>query len=214
MPPSPLLFDLDGTLIDSLPDICASANYLRNHYGLPSVPMEVASRWVGDGVFVLMERGLAELDRPFEEIREEAWHTYSEHHYDQCIRLVRPYPGVVEHLTAWHAEGRPMAVVTNKPSRFAARILDHLDLSQYLPVAVCGDTLDVKKPAPDPLHEALHRLGATADGAMMVGDGLQDLRAGKAAGLRTAAVLFGFRDADELRAEGADEYWSSFGVRE
>ena len=104
-----------------------------------------------------------------------------------------------------------MAIVTNKPTRFTSRILEHLELTRYLPVAICGDTLDVKKPDPAPLREALRRLGAPLDAGMMVGDSVQDLRAGKAAQLRTAAALFGFRSEEELRAEGADEYWSAFG---
>ena len=207
---TPLLFDLDGTLIDSLADICASANHLRGAYGLPPVPESAARAYVGDGVFALMERCLAEHG-PLEPIREQAWQIYSEHHFEQCTALVRPYPGVVDALTRWRADRHPMAVVTNKPTRFVMRILDHLQLTEFFGAVVCGDTLDVKKPDPAPVHEALRLLGATAATATMVGDSVQDLRAGKAAGTRTVAALFGFSDEASLRAEGADEYWSSFG---
>ena len=112
----------------------------------------------------------------------------------------------------WRAEQRPMAVVTNKPTQFTTRILEHLQLTPYLPVAICGDTLSVKKPDPEPLREALRRLGQPLNAGTMVGDSVQDLRAGKAAGLRTVAVLFGFRSEEELRGEGADEYWTTFGT--
>lgn len=210
MTSAPLLFDLDGTLIDSLPDIAASANHLRKSFGLDPAPLSVARSYVGDGVMVLMERCLAELG-PFEPHREQAVETYFSHHLEQCTRLVAPYPEVETHLRRWADGGRPMAVVTNKSTLFVHRILDHLELTRYLPVAICGDTLGLKKPDPAPVHEALSRLGVPTDGAMMVGDSLQDLRAGRAAGIRTAAVLFGFSDAAVLRAEGADEYWRSFG---
>ncbi len=211
MPPAPLIFDLDGTLADTLGDICASANHLRRAFGLDPAPLAVARAWVGDGAAAMLERALAEVG-PFD--RERAWATYAAHHLQQCTRLVQPYPGVAARLALWRAEGRPMAVVTNKPRMFTERILAHLGLSALLPIAVCGDTLPVKKPDPEPLREALRRLGAPAGRGMTVGDGLQDLRAGKAAGLRTAAVLFGFRDPAVLRAEGADEYWVAFGVVE
>lgn len=207
---SPLLFDLDGTLIDSLADIAASANHLRVSYGLQPVASEAARSWVGDGVFALMERCLAELG-PLDPIRDEAWNRYSEHHFEQCTRLVRPYPGVSACLAQWQAVGHPMAVVTNKPTRFVTRILDHLQLTDFFPAVVCGDTLPVKKPDPEPVREALRRLGNPPGTATMVGDSVQDLRAGKAAGVRTAAALFGFSDEEALRREGADEYWPAFG---
>lgn len=207
----PLLFDLDGTLIDSLPDILASANHLRASFGLPDLPAETARSYVGDGVFVLMERCLSDLG-PFEPRREQAWSVWVDHHLEQCTRLVQPYPGVTDWLARWQDADRPMAVVTNKPARFTLRILDHLELTQYLPVVISGDTLAAKKPDPAPLREALNQLGVPGDDATMVGDSVQDLRAGKAAGLRTAAALFGFRSEEELRSEGADEYWASFGV--
>ena len=210
MPALSMLFDLDGTLIDSLADLRASANHLRAAFGLPPVSAEIARTYVGDGVFKLMERSLAELG-PFEPVREVAWRIYAEHHIEQCTALVRPYPGVREHLALWRSEGRRLAVVTNKQQRFVAKILAHLELTDCFAAVICGDTLAVKKPDPEPLHEALRRVGGAAPEALMVGDSLQDLRAGKAAGTRTAAALFGFTDAAVLRAEGADEYWDRFG---
>jgi phosphoglycolate phosphatase len=208
-----LLFDLDGTLVDSLADIGASANAVRAAFGLPPASEAAIRAFVGDGALVLLERALAGAG-PFDALRERAWALYQEHHAEQCTREVRPYPGVVEHLERWHGERRPLAVVTNKPARFAHAILEHLGLDRLLPVVIGGDTLGERKPSPAPVHEALTRLRAPAAGASLVGDGIQDLRAGKAAGVRTVAALFGFHDAAALRAEGADEYWSAFGVAE
>jgi phosphoglycolate phosphatase len=204
------LFDLDGTLADTLADIAASVNHVRTAHHLPALTTVQVRGFVGDGALKLLERALAEVGA-FETIRDTAWQIYREHHLAQCTVHVQPYPGVVRWLERWHAERRPLGVVTNKSSAFVLRILEHLDLARFFPVVICGDTLPFKKPDPRPLRVALERLGAAHGQAMMVGDGLQDLRAGKAAGLRTAAVLFGFRDEALLRAEGADEYWRRFG---
>lgn len=212
MSKSAILFDLDGTLVDSLGDIAASANHLRRLHGLKTLTEKEVRGMVGDGAAKLLERALAEAQEPWDQAA--AMDLYIEHHQEQCTRQVQPYPGVLEHLRTWQAQGHPMAVVTNKPERFARQILDHLGLDELLPVLVGGDSSPARKPSPVPLLAALESLGASKAGAMMVGDGLQDIRAGKAAGLRTAAVLFGFRDEISLRAEAADEYWRKFGVPE
>ena len=208
----PILFDLDGTLVDSLGDIRASANHVRAHYGLGPLARSEVREMVGDGVVRLIERALRSCEATVE--MSEAWPIYERHHTDQCTRLVQPYPGVREHLERWAAAGRALAVVTNKPLRFANAILDHLELGHLFGAVIGGDSTPERKPSPAPLREALRLLGMPIDRGTMVGDGVQDLRAGKAAGLRTAAVLFGFRDAATLRAEGADEYWARFGEPE
>jgi len=212
MPDSPVLLDLDGTIVDSLADIAASANHVRATFGLSPLPLAAVRQMVGDGVTMLLQRALA--DAPTAIAASDAWPIYDAHHRDQCIREVRPYPGVPETLARWRSEGRPLAVVTNKPEHFARRILDHLDLTRFFGAVIGGDSVAERKPDPAPLREALRRLGADARGGLMAGDGLQDLRAGRAAGLRTAAALYGFRDPASLRAEGADEYWVAFGVPE
>lgn len=205
----PLLFDLDGTLVDSLPDIAASVNHVRVAYGLAALPVAEVAGMVGDGQNRLLQRALPGIPAA-EHARAEA--LYRGHHLEQCTHLVRPFEGVVAHLQRWHAQGVPMAVVTNKAGVFAGRILDTLGLRPYLPVLIDGDDENERKPSPTPCLRALRQLGAPAGRGTMIGDGLQDLRAGKAAGLRTLAVLFGYRDEAVLRAEGADGYWSAFGV--
>lgn len=212
MDTTPMLFDLDGTLVDSLADIHASVDHVRACFELPPLPRERVRAMVGDGVQRLLERALAELANP--PAFEAAYPLWVAHHAEQCTVHVRPYPGVREHLARWRGDGRALAVVTNKPERFARRILAHLDLETLLPVVIGGDTIAQRKPSPAPLLAALDALGIRRRAGLMVGDGVQDLRAGKAAGMRTAAVLFGFRDAAVLRAEGADEYWTAFGVVE
>ena len=209
----PLLLDLDGTLADTLEDIRASTNYVRSAYQLEPLPADAVRDLVGNGVLSLLKNALREAG-PFAAVRERAWSLYREHHGHQCVVHVRPYPGTREHLTRWHREGRPLAVVTNKPEAFASAILDHLELTPYLPVLIGGDTTPHKKPSPEPIWAALDRLGTPRQPAIMVGDSPTDMRAGRAAGLTTIAALYGFRTEDELRREGADIYWRSFGEEE
>ncbi len=213
--PAAFLFDLDGTLADTLPDLAASTNHVRGAHGLPPVAEDAVRRFVGDGARTLLRRALAELgDAVDDALLDRAFAAYAAHHMEQCTTRTAAYPGVREHLDALRRRGHPLAVVTNKPERFAVPVVRHLGLADLLPVVVGGDTLPVKKPDPAPLRHALDRLGAAADGATMVGDGVQDLRAGKALGARTIGCLFGYGDPALLRAEGADRWWRAFGVLE
>ncbi|MEC8252610.1 MAG: HAD-IA family hydrolase [Planctomycetota bacterium] len=213
MSPAPaFLFDLDGTLADTLPDLAASTNYVRSLHGLPAVDAAVVRSFVGDGARALLRRALHEaaLD---DAALDAAFDAYVEHHAEQCTRACRLFDGVAEHLHDLVDRGHPIAVVTNKPERFARPVVAHLGLDAFTDVVVGGDTLPTRKPDPAMLSHALARLGAPSGGATMVGDSLQDLVAGKALGARTVACLFGYSAPDALRAEGADEYWSAFGVR-
>jgi phosphoglycolate phosphatase len=205
----PLLFDLDGTLVHSLPDIACSVNHVRSSFKLPDLSAAEVRSLVGDGLTRLLERALPDV--PAADLRR-AEEIYRAHHLRQCVRLVQPYPGVLHHLRAWHSLGWPMAVVTNKSAVFAERILDALDMRRFLPIVIDGESGPDKKPSPQPCRRALAALGVRSDRGTMIGDGVQDLRAGKAAGLRTIAVLYGYRDAGVLTAEGADAYWTAFGV--
>ncbi len=214
MPVPPLLFDLDGTLVDSLPDIAASVDFVRAAYDLPALGSDGVRTMVGDGLSTLLARALPGLD---DDARSRAEATYREHHFTQCTRLVRAFPGVHTHLTAWRASGWPLAVVTNKPREFALRVLAACGLDGFFDVVIGGDSTPARKPDPAPCRAALAALGAptgTGGRGTMIGDGVQDLRAGRAAGLRTIGALFGYRPAAELRAEGADAYWTAFGAAE
>jgi len=214
--PAPFLFDLDGTIADTLADIAASANHVRGHHNLPPLPVAAVRAFVGDGARTLLQRALADALPAEPTARERAvdaaFALYFTHHVDQCTKHVRLFPGVREHLAQLHGRGHGLAMVTNKPERFAVSIVQHLGLSDLLRVVIGGDTLPQKKPDPAPLQHALRRLGWTPDTGTMVGDGVQDLRAAKALGLRTIACLFGYGDPLRLRAEVADRYWQAFGV--
>lgn len=218
MSPAPFLFDLDGTLADTLGDIAASTNHVRAVHGLAGVPAAVVRGFVGDGARTLLRRALAEVLPEAPEAQERAidaaFAVYAEHHATQCTATVRAYPGVREHLEALRSAGCGVAVVTNKPLRFAVPILHHLGLFELLGAVVGGDSLPQRKPDPAPLRHALRQLGGPAGTGTMVGDGVQDLQPAKRLGLRTVGCLYGYGDPARLRAEGADEFWSAFAVPE
>lgn len=215
-PPPPFLFDLDGTLADTLPDIAASTNHVRSVHGLRALPLAGVRAFVGDGARALLRRALADVmpADPAAAARclDEAFAAYVAHHRVQCTVHARLYPGVRTFLEALRAGGHALGVVTNKPEQFARPLLAHLGLADLLGVVVGGDTVPQKKPDPAPLVHALRALGAEGRGGTMVGDGVQDLRAGRAAGLGTIACLFGYGDPAQLLAERPDAAWTSFGI--
>lgn len=214
--PLPFLFDLDGTLADTLGDIAASTNHVRALAGLEPIPLEGVRRCIGKGAATLLRRALPELGYGEDDPR---WHgllqAYVAHHDVQCTDGARLYPNVLDHLRALRRSGHPMAVVTNKPERFAVVVVRHLGLAELLPVVVGGDTTPHKKPHPEPLREALRRLGLPHEGdrldATMVGDGEPDLLAAKAVSMRTIACMYGYGDPARLSDLGADVYWQRFG---
>ncbi|MFT4842814.1 MAG: phosphoglycolate phosphatase [Planctomycetota bacterium] len=203
------LFDLDGTLADSLPDLAASTNYVREQNGLAAVDEATVRTYIGDGARTLLQRALAEREQD-EQAIEAAFATYTEHHRAQCTVHTKLFPGAYEHLVELREAGHAIAVVTNKPEQFAVPVVKHLGLDAFTSVIVGGDTLPTKKPDPAMLRYALEQLGCSSAGATMVGDGLQDVRSGKRLGVRTIACLFGYGDPAALRAEGADVFWQAF----
>lgn len=210
------LFDLDGTLADTLPDIAASTNFVRARHNLPPLPLAAVRTFVGDGARALLARALAEVlpgaDDDRAALLDAAMASYTAHHEAQCTVHARLMPGVALHLDRLLAAGHALAVVTNKPERLARFVLAHLGVADLFGAIVGGDTLPERKPSPGPLLAALRELRAPTAGATMVGDGVPDLRAGRAAGLSTIACLYGYGDPAALRACGPDACWSAFGV--
>lgn len=204
-----ILFDLDGTLADTLPDIAATTSHVREAHDLPAVDLQTVRSYIGDGARMLLQRALAER-KPDAAMLDAAFRTYVEHHEAQCTVGTQLFPGVHEHLVALREAGHGIAIVTNKPERFALPVARFLGLDAFTDVIVGGDTLPTKKPDPAMLQHALDRLGAPRDGATMVGDGLQDLRSGRRLGVRTIACLFGYGDREALLEEGADVFWEAF----
>jgi phosphoglycolate phosphatase len=204
--------DLDGTLVDTKDDLAGSVNALRVRSGLPAVEVEQVVRWVGDGARLLVARGLGVPDA---EARERPEVTaglvfFRGHYVAHMMDRARPYPGVVEGLGRLAEAGKTLAVVSNKPVAMCRQILEALALAGRFAEVVGGDSLPVRKPDPAPVLHVLEHTGTPAARTAMVGDGVQDLRAGRAAGCRTIAALWGFRPAAMLRAESPDHEATTF----
>ena len=208
--PSLLVFDLDGTLIDSSEDLCSSVNAALLEVGLPSLSRPEVSSFIGDGAASLMRRALAfrlgsvdpeNLDRYFERSYPFFLSYYRAHKLD----CTRPYGGVLESLQAIRdvMPELPMAVLTNKPVRPSREICDALGLSRFFFVNYGGDSFPTKKPAPEGLQailrEAQSRLAPAEGGgpvlypnrAVMIGDSPADVEVGRTCGLRTVGCQYG-----------------------
>ncbi len=181
-----VLFDLDGTLIDSVRDIAASVNWVLAGLGLPTKDVQDVAGFVGDGVQMLLARAIGGHD---EALVREAVRAFRAHYLHHCLDTTRLYPTV--HSTLAHLRAKRLAVVTNKPYPPTMRILDGLHVTGYFPVVLGGESTPSRKPHPAPVLKALELLEASPAEAVMVGDGPHDIDAGRAAGLRTCGVTYG-----------------------
>jgi phosphoglycolate phosphatase len=195
-----LLFDLDGTLIDSSADLVASGNWLRGHYGLGGLEPARINSYVGDGAESLVRRL---LERPDGDVSEPV-ETFKRLYLEHCLDQTRLYPGVAATLEALEARGLRMAVVTNKPERISRRILEGLGCSRLFGSVVGGNSCAHKKPHPEPLLKACGDLGVEPHQCAMVGDSRVDVEAGKNAACATIGLLGGIGDEALLRAAGPD----------
>ncbi len=178
------LFDLDGTLVDSVRDLATGVNLLRGELDLPPLPVAQVRLCVGDGATQLVRRALPE--RPFStELLQRFLTLYGEHLLDQTT----VYAGIREFLDAHRHQA--LGVVTNKPYAYTLPLLDGLGLTPYFKVVVGGDSCSEKKPHPAPVRYALEQLGRPAAAAVMIGDHHTDLRSGAAAGTRTCFCAWG-----------------------
>ncbi len=193
-----ILFDLDGTLIDSVGDIATAANLALQDLGLPPRP-EVAIRgFIGDGVFMLLRRCLE--DRDADDALTEAVERFRIH-YDRCaLDTTNFFPGVPEVLDQLSC---PLGVVSNKPEGFCRSILRGLQTEDRFGAICGGDTFPEKKPSPAPILGALGLLRANATNSVFVGDGLQDMEAARAAGCRAVGVAWGQAAPEDLMDAGA-----------
>jgi len=188
-----VVFDLDGTLIDSREDIARAANAARSALGLSALPLSDVVSSIGDGVHKLIERLTPGCDPAQQATALDAFRA---HYAKHCCDTTRPYPGITEALAALSAMDWRLGVATNKPQAFAKVILETLGLSRWLKIVVGGDA--AKKPDPAPIREVLSGLEADAALSWMVGDHHADIRAGRAAGCRVLWCAWGFGERQDL----------------
>ena len=194
------IFDLDGTLLSTLADLAASTNYaLRTHH-MPERSLDEVRRFVGNGVKKLMERAIPDgLKNP---LFEETFATFRQHYMQHNLDTTQPYPGIMQLLEQLKAEGKNIAVVSNKFYAATRELCRHF-FGDLVPVAI-GEREDIrKKPAPDTVIEALRELGVDKEGAVYIGDSDVDIMTAKNSGMPCVSVLWGFRDKEFLLEHGA-----------
>ena len=196
---SAVLFDLDGTLLDTLPDIHAAANDLRRDFGLTDLPREAIASYIGRGIPNLVKRVLAASM----EIAEgpppaDALASFRGHYERENGRNVRCYPGVIEGLEMLKAKGIPMAVITNKAEAFTLPLLEMTGLAGYFDVVIGGDVLPKNKPDPMALVWACGRIGVSPAHALFIGDSINDLKAGRAAGCPVILLPYGYNEGGDV----------------
>lgn len=187
---STVVFDLDGTLVDSAPDLCGVVNDMLHQHGRVILDMDDIRKMVGDGAAKLIERGFGAtggLPAPLPDLTREFISLYEA----RIARETRPFPGVVETLERFKAAGLKMGVCTNKTTHLSKRLLDELDLSRFFPVVVGGDG-PARKPDRRHLEVTMQELAAKAGESLMVGDSMNDVAVARNAGVKVVAVTFGY----------------------
>jgi phosphoglycolate phosphatase len=186
-----LIFDLDGTLIDSKLDLAHAVNAARGHFGLPPLDLDTIGEYVGNGAPVLIRRAMGAEAKDADVVKALEFFLayYNEHKLDNT----RPYAGIPEALEELHRAGAGMAVLTNKPVRVSGAILEGLGLSKYFSRVYGGNSFAQKKPDPVGVDTLLAELGVARDRALVVGDSAVDVRTARNAGVKVCGVTYGFQ---------------------
>ena len=197
------IFDLDGTLLDTLNDLHASCNYALRTHGMPERSLEEVRQFVGNGVKKLMERAIPDgLENP---LFEDTLQTFRQHYLLHNLDTTLPYPGIMEMLQQLKAQGKRIAVVSNKFYAATQDLCKHF-FGDTIQVAI-GEREDIKKkPAPDTVLEALRQLQVTRQDAVYVGDSEVDVETARNSGIPCISVLWGFRSKSFLLSHGATTF--------
>lgn len=202
------IFDLDGTLLDTLGDLAASVNFALRTHGMPEHSLDEVCQFVGNGVRKLMERAVPDgAENP---LFEETFATFRQYYMAHSLDTTRPYEGIPEALVALKASGCHLAVVSNKMMAATQALCSHF-FPDTIEVAIGEHEAEGirKKPAPDTVIAALKTLGVGKEGAVYVGDSDVDIQTARNSGLPCISVLWGFRDRDFLQKNGAETFISA-----
>ncbi|QDF98717.1 phosphoglycolate phosphatase [Azoarcus sp. DD4] len=200
-----VLFDLDGTLLDTIGDLAEAANRMLAELGRPLRPLAEVHSFVGKGLPNLVRRCLTENASATEAEIEAAIGVFRRHYTTVNGLGTRIYPGILETLAEMRARKLKLAVVTNKAGDFTRPLLAHMGIAHHFEAVVSGDTLPVKKPDPAMLFHACELLGVPAEEALMIGDSANDALAARAAGMPVLLVTYGYSEGmpvDTIECDG------------
>lgn len=187
-----VIFDMDGTLIDTAVDISISINHVRHHhYGLEPLSENHVVSAINSP-----SRNLAEIFYHTPTYESHAKEAFEAHYHDQCIQNVRSYEGIIPTIEELHAHGCILGVATNAPTPFAKRMLEHLDMAKYFHHIIGADAVSIPKPDPEMVnfHLHSHQYDPLTDSAWMIGDNIKDMNAAKEARIKSIFAKWGFND--------------------
>jgi phosphoglycolate phosphatase len=195
-----IAIDLDGTLLDTIPDLCGAVNLTLRELNLRELPVELVKTFVGKGLGEHMRKSLREVlqREPSDDEKQHAMTLYRRHYAANLVNETTIYEGVLETLDAFKARALPMAVVTNKWTSYTEDLLAHFNLRSYFDHVVCGDTLTTNKPDPGMMFFAAGRMGVHPREMLMIGDSGNDSRSAQAAGSPVVLLTYGYSEGEKL----------------
>lgn len=205
-PPKLLILDLDGTLVDTVPDLAVCVDAMLTVLGKPVRGEARVRRWVGNGVERLVKRSLtgSQDGEPEPALLDRALPLFLSLYARHVSDRSRPYPGAEAVLDHFRGQGVPLVCVTNKPARYAEKLLADLDLLDRFDLVLSGDSLSRKKPDPLPVVHAMDRFGLRPAECLMVGDSKNDVAAARAAGVSIVCVSYGYNHGEDIQTAQPD----------
>ena len=201
------MFDLDGTLVDSIPDLAQAVDKMLHALGRPVAGIDKVACWVGNGASVLVRRALAGglCDQQIDEsLFKQAYPLFLQFYGEATSDQSELYPGALECLEGLKKQGVKLGLVTNKPILFTRSMLEGFQLDGFFDVVLGGDSLAEKKPDPMPLLEVMRRCDVQSEKALMVGDSVSDVRAARAAGCSVVCVSYGYNHGQPISLSEPD----------
>ena len=191
--PNAIIFDLDGTFIDTAPDLINSLNYVISNEGLPELPFEIARACIGHGARHMITRGFEQSNKELSEQKlDDLFVEFLSHYEVNIANESKVFPGALASLNRFQEQGWIFAICTNKLEHLARKLLAELDVSDYFKVVTGADTYNFGKPNPLPIQKTMSEMGANPQNTIMVGDSGPDIEGAKNAGIPSIAVDFGY----------------------
>lgn len=200
LPTKLVMFDLDGTLIDSVPDLALAVDAMLQDLGRKKAGQSAVRQWVGNGAVMLVKRALSDKmipDHIDEALFQKAHQLFLDHYQKISGRHSKLYPHVCDTLKELRKTHTYLAVITNKPKQFTPALLKSHDLPNF-DLVMCGDSLAEKKPHPAPLLHCMEKLGCSAEETIMIGDSVSDIKAAQAAGVPVICLSYGYNQGEDL----------------